>query len=45
MARLESADLVKRLKWGDYVLLQPELLDTYAGAIVNAARDEPDGLG
>lgn len=45
LARLESADLVKRLKFGDYVLLQPELLDTYAGAIVNAAREEPDGLG
>ena len=45
VARLESHDLVKRLKWGDYVLLQPELLDTYAGAIVNAARDEPDGFG
>jgi len=45
IARLESAGLVKPLKFGDYVLLQPELLDTYAGAIVNAARDEPDGLG
>jgi small GTP-binding protein len=45
VARLESAGLVKRLKFGDYVLLQPELLDAYAGAIVNAARDEPDGLG
>jgi GTPase SAR1 family protein len=45
IARLESAGLVKRLKFGDYVLLQPELLDTYAGAIVNAARDEPDGFG
>jgi GTPase SAR1 family protein len=45
VARLESAGLVKHLKFGDYVLLQPELLDTYAGAIVNAARDEPDGLG
>jgi GTPase SAR1 family protein len=45
IARLESVGLVKRLKFGDYVLLQPELLDAYAGAIVNAARDEPDGLG
>ena len=36
---------MKRLKFGDYVLLQPELLDAYAGAMVNAARDEPDGLG
>jgi GTPase SAR1 family protein/nucleotide-binding universal stress UspA family protein len=45
VARLESAGLVKRLKFWDYVLLQPELLDGYASAIVNAARDEPDGLG
>lgn len=45
VARLESAGLVKRLKFGNYVLLQPELLDAYASAIVNAARDEPDGLG
>ena len=45
VARLESAGLVKRLKFGDYVLLQPQLLDAYASAIVNAARDEPDGLG
>jgi len=45
IARLESAGLVKRLKFGDYVLLQPELLDAYAGAMVNAARDESDGLG
>jgi GTPase SAR1 family protein/WD40 repeat protein len=45
VARLESAGLVKRLKFWDSVLLQPELLDVYASAIVNAARDEPDGLG
>jgi GTPase SAR1 family protein len=45
IARLESAGLVKLLKFGNYVLLQPELLDAYAGAMVNAARDEPDGLG
>jgi GTPase SAR1 family protein/nucleotide-binding universal stress UspA family protein len=45
VARLESAGLVKRLKFWDYILLQPALLDAYASAIVNAARDEPDGLG
>jgi GTPase SAR1 family protein len=45
VARLESAGLVKRMAFGDLVLLQPELIDVYAGAIVNAARDEPDGLG
>ena len=36
---------MKRLAFGGLVLLQPELIDVYAGAIVNAARDEPDGLG
>jgi nucleotide-binding universal stress UspA family protein len=45
IARLESAGLVKQLKYGDYILLRPELLDAYASAIVNAARDEPDGHG
>ena len=45
VARLESAGVVKRLKFGELILLQPELLDAYASAIVNAARDEPDGLG
>lgn len=45
VSRLESAGLVKRLKFGDLILLQPELLDAYASAIVNAAKDEPDGLG
>jgi GTPase SAR1 family protein len=45
VARLESAGAVKRLKFGELILLQPELLDAYASAIVNAARDEPDGLG
>jgi TIR domain-containing protein len=45
VARLEAAGLVKRLEFGDLILLQPELIDGYAGAIVNAARAEPDGLG
>jgi len=26
-------------------LLQPELVDSYASALVNAVKDEPDGLG
>ena len=42
---LAGRGLVKRLKLWDYVLLQHELLDFYAGAIVNAAQDEPDGFG
>jgi hypothetical protein len=45
VGRLENRDLIRRLSFGDYVLLQPELLDAYASALVIAAKDEPDGLG
>ncbi len=45
IGRIEAADLIRRLSFGDLVLLQPELLDAYASALVNAAKDEPDGLG
>jgi len=45
VGRVESRDLIRRLSFGGYVLLQPELLDAYASAMVNAAKSEPDGLG
>jgi len=45
IGRLETRDLIRRLSFGGYVLLQPELLDAYASAMVNAAKEEPDGLG
>jgi class 3 adenylate cyclase/GTPase SAR1 family protein len=45
VSRLENRDLIRRLSFGGYVLLQPEVLDAYASAIVNAAKEEPDGLG
>jgi GTPase SAR1 family protein len=45
IGRVESRDLIRRLSFGNLVLLQPELLDSYASALVNAVRDEPDGLG
>jgi class 3 adenylate cyclase/GTPase SAR1 family protein len=45
VGRLENRDLIRRLSFGGYVLLQPELLDAYASALVNAAKKEPDGLG
>jgi len=45
IGRVESRGLIRRLHFGDLVLLQPELLDAYASAIVQAAKDEPDGLG
>jgi WD40 repeat protein len=45
IGRLESCDTVKRLRFGNYVLLQPQLLDGYASAMVDAAKAIPDGLG
>ncbi len=45
IGRLENRDLIRRLSFGGYVLLQPELLDAYASSMVNAAKNEPDGLG
>jgi WD40 repeat protein len=45
VGRVESRGLIRRLHFGDLVLLQPELLDAYASAMVRAAKDEPDGLG
>lgn len=45
IGRLETRDLIRCLSFGGYILLQPELLDAYASAIVNTAKDEPDGLG
>jgi hypothetical protein len=45
IGRVESVGLIKRLSFGNLVLLQPELLDAYASALVNVVKDEPDGLG
>ena len=45
IGRVEARGLIRRLSFGDLVLLQPELLDAYSAALVNAARDEPEGLG
>lgn len=45
IGRLENRGLIRRLTFGGYVLLQPELLDAYGSAMVNEAKQEPDGLG
>lgn len=45
IGRVENRDLIRRLKFGGYVLLQPELLDAYASSMIEAAKSEPDGLG
>jgi hypothetical protein len=45
IGRVEARGLIRRLSFGGLILLQPELLDAYASALVNTAKDEPDGLG
>jgi len=45
IGHVETAGLIKRLSFGDLVLLRPELLNDYASDIVDAARRHPDGLG
>lgn len=45
IGRVESRGLIRRLSFGNLVLLQPELLDAYASAIVHTAREDIDGLG
>jgi small GTP-binding protein len=42
---LELRDLVRRLSFGGFILLRPELLDAYASWLIDAARAQPDGLG
>lgn len=42
---VESRGLIRRLSFGDLVLLQPDRLDAYASAMVDEAKSEPDGLG
>lgn len=42
---METRGLIRRLSFGGLILLQPELLDAYAAAILQAAKEEPDGLG
>ncbi|MGW6934890.1 NACHT N-terminal helical domain 7-containing protein [Lentzea sp. NPDC054927] len=45
IGRLESVGVVRRMSYGDFVLLRPELLDSYASSLVEAAKNEPDGMG
>jgi small GTP-binding protein len=45
IGHVETAGLIKRLSFGDFVLLKPELLNGYASDIVDAARLHEQGLG
>jgi hypothetical protein len=41
----ESQGLVRRFRFGDLILLRPELLDVYASAILTLAQTDENGLG
>ncbi len=45
LERVEARGLLRRLTFGELILLQPEVLDAYAAAVINAAANQPDGLG
>ena len=42
---LAGQGIVKRLDFGEFILLQPEQLNNYAAAVIRAARDHVDGIG
>ncbi len=42
---LAGPGAVMALGFGDYVLLQPELLNSYAQAVIKSLRDDPDERG
>jgi hypothetical protein len=45
LSLLANHGMVRTLKFGDLVLLQPELLNGYAGAIIRSARAHDDEIG
>lgn len=45
IARVETRGLIRRLNFGGYILLQPELLDSYTSGMINSAKMEVNGLG
>lgn len=42
---LAGPGAVMRLDFGDYILLQPELINTYAQAVIETLRDDPHERG
>ena len=45
IGRVESQGLIRKLTFGNLIVLLPELMDAYASALVHEAKAEPDGLG
>jgi small GTP-binding protein len=45
LRQMGASGLLRSLNFGSFVLLQPEMLDAYASALLIAVKDEPDSLG
>ena len=45
VGHLAAPGLVWNLEFGDFVLLHPEKINTYAGAVIRTLRDEANDLG
>ncbi len=45
MGLLEGQGIIKKLDFGDFVLLQPEQINIYASAVVRSARQHSDEIG
>jgi small GTP-binding protein len=43
--RVQARGLVRRLSFGKLILLRPEVLDSYAAAVLHAAREDAEGMG
>lgn len=42
---VEAQGLIRHFNFSNLVLLQPEVLDAYASAMITAAKDEAEGMG
>jgi WD40 repeat protein/GTPase SAR1 family protein/DNA-directed RNA polymerase subunit RPC12/RpoP len=42
---LAGPGIIKKLEFGDFVLLQPEIINSYAGAVVRSVRAHIDEIG
>ncbi len=42
---LHARGQIARLTFGGLILLQPEILDSYASAMIDSAKQEPEGMG
>lgn len=45
LGHIASAGLIRVLSFGDFILLQPELLDAYASALLIAVKNDASSLG